>query len=85
MPLQGETPLKYHLHCLGPHAAILSYLQEWVATAAFGLGVVGGILRKWEERNEKIKCLLTKLTITAGILVRYRISYTSEPEKAPPT
>lgn len=38
-PLQSETSLKCHLHCLGQHGKIAGYPCERAATAAFGLGV----------------------------------------------
>lgn len=42
MPLQSEASLKRHHHCLGPRAAIAGFPGEWVATAAFELGVIRG-------------------------------------------
>lgn len=57
MPLQSETSLKCYLHCLGPHAAIVGYPCEWVATARFVLGAAEGFLWGWSRDYEKIECL----------------------------
>ncbi|KAK1707987.1 uncharacterized protein BDZ83DRAFT_592893 [Colletotrichum acutatum] len=64
MPLQSETSLKCHLHCLGPHAAIAGYPCEWVATAAFALGAAEGFQCGWGSGRRVTKAF-NHLTITA--------------------
>ncbi|KAK1508527.1 hypothetical protein CTAM01_02313, partial [Colletotrichum tamarilloi] len=65
IPLQSETSLKCHLHCLGPHAAIAGYPCEWVATAAFALGAAEGFQCGWDSGRRVMKAF-NHLTITAG-------------------
>jgi hypothetical protein len=54
--LQSETSLKDHLQLLKARTSIAGYPCEWAATAAFGLGAVGGDLNvDGAERRRQLR------------------------------